>query len=341
MSQAVAIQDVQGVRATQTGEMPSAISINRLLAVYAIVPISLLVIFLDSQFFNVFKILLPHKPEVWAIWIYIFGMPHVFGGLLMIADKEYLAYYGNKVWYGAVAILLLPLVLIYLVGFNSMFFVFTAMIVYHTIAQQFGIALIIGKKKPDWIHKANTIIGSCVGVMLFCFIYAEGSVSYLLRPYRETMLVVAWSLGAVVVALTAVQMLQTKEKRGRLYMAANVSLLLSMLVSYNYGLTALVVIMGRIVHEMTAWIIYASHDKNRNHQVMNNVIYRKFAWLKIDPYWMGITLAFAFGIAVTFVADFYRNALFTLIISFSLYHYWTECFIWKGNAPPKRYLKFV
>lgn len=321
---------------------PSSISINALIALYAVIPLAAIVYGLDQYTFGLVHMILPGRPEEWAFWIYIFGMPHVFASFFLLADKEYVAYFGKKLWVGAAVILALPWLLTALFGPWIMIVGFTAMIVYHTIAQQFGIALVIGKRRPDTLHKINTFVGSALGVVIYMFVYADTdpAIFYYTGFYKSTLLLLAWGMMASVVLMTAWQIIGTTERRGQIYMALNALMLVSMLLLYRSQLGLLVVIMGRIVHEFTAWFIYASHDKNRNHDEMRNLVYRHFAWLKISPYWIGMVLAFTFGIAFTYLSEANGRFLFYIIVSFSLYHYWMEGFIWKGNSPPKRHLRF-
>jgi len=322
-------------------DLPSAVSINKLIAVYLIVPVAMLVMLADYFFHGIFRFLLPAKPESWILWTYIFGLPHLIAGTLMLADREYAAYFGSKLWIGALVILALPFVLLEAAGASALFFVFGIMLVHHTVAQQFGIALIIGKRKPDWLHRVNKYAACAAGLIPYCFIYADGMLRYQLRQHLGEALLVAWGLVGLVVVLTAIQIWQTKPRRGQFYMMANALFVVTMVGVFAYGLGVFAIIMARVIHEMSAWLIYASHDKNRNSQEMHNLVYRRFEWLRLDPFWIGMVLAFVFGVALTFLADRYRDILFTFVISFSLYHYWVEGHVWKGDAPPKKYLRFV
>lgn len=45
-------------------------------------------------------------------------------------------------------------------------------------------------------------------------------------------------------------------------------------------------------------------------------------------------------IAFTFLFEQFNQFLALLIVSFSLYHYWIEGFIWKGASGPKQQVVF-
>lgn len=321
--------------------LPSRVSPKLLIAIYGIVPLLMLVVLADFLTGGLLRLMLPKRPEVWSFWIYVFGLPHIFASFFLLADREYLQYFGGKLWKMALFLLALPIFVYWQFGSEMMVVIFTAMIVYHTIAQQFGIALILAKQRPTWVHQANTIIGSALGVVLYLNIYATGSLGFKLRPHISTMEAVSWIMLAVVFGITLFQIRMTKERYGRVYMWLNLMLLTFMVSMFNYGFSLLMIIAGRVVHEFTAWLIYAAHDKNRSVAGDHNLVYRYFAWSRISPYWMGIVLAFLFGMAFTYLSGEFQGVFATLVISMSLYHYWVECVIWKGNSPPKRHIVFA
>jgi hypothetical protein len=320
--------------------MPSVISAKALLSLYLTVPLTWLLVLFDYTNDNAVMLALPERPEFWWIWIYIFGMPHVFASYIILADKDYWAEFKGKLIKGMAVLLLLPPIIMAVLGYQWLFFIFTVMIIYHTIAQQYGLSLIISRTRPDRWHRINTIVGSFIGVILYTLIYADTYTILTILPYLDSIYNLIYMMAFVLIVVAIRQIMVSKTLIGKWYTFATMSMILTMIGLFFYGLPILAIIMGRVIHEFSAWLIYSSHDKNRNHEVRHNLIYAKLAWLKIDPYFLGIILAFLSGIAVTYVSQSNQNFLALLIVSFSLYHYWMEGVIWKGNSLPKQHLLF-
>jgi hypothetical protein len=319
----------------------STISTKALLSLYAILPIVWLLMLVDYLTNHSLMFALPNRPEFWWIWIYIFGMPHVFASYLLLADNEYLDTYKDKLIKGAIVLLALPPLIMMTAGYAWLFFIFTAMIIYHTISQQYGLSLVMAKIRPDRTHKAITIIGSSIGVLLYTLIYADQSVASLITPYSNWIDVIVLSFAALLTGLTMLQIKKSQTVIGKWYILSTLLMVLTMIGLFYYGLQVLAVIVGRIIHEFSAWIIYSAHDKARNEKIIHNLIYAKLQWLRIDTYYMGILLAFVAGVSVTYVSQENQDFLALLIVSFSLYHYWLEGVIWKGKSLPKQHLRFL
>ncbi|WVM89040.1 hypothetical protein UMZ34_24770 [Halopseudomonas pachastrellae] len=56
----------------------------------------------------------------------------------------------------------------------------------------------------------------------------------------------------------------TEGRLGRAYLWANALLLLSALVIDRLGYTLFVILMPRLIHDLTAYSVYVTHDRNRN-----------------------------------------------------------------------------
>src|SRR5690606_36973502 len=62
-----------------------------LLALYLVIPLSLLVVFTDAWLFEGRMVYqrIPTQPEDWPFWRVIFGLPHIFASLITMAEREY------------------------------------------------------------------------------------------------------------------------------------------------------------------------------------------------------------------------------------------------------------
>lgn len=313
------------------------VNTKNLLALYAVLPLALGLLYIDWVTSGHLVASLPMRPEYWSIWIYIFGMPHVFASFILLADKQYWQEFQAKLVVSGIIILMIPPVFTLFFDFYFLFFLFTALIVYHTVAQQFGIALIVSKIRPDRWHIIHTFAGSFIGVILYTYMYADARLE-LIMPFKPYLIDIAWVLSILVAGVTVRQYMRATTSAGRLFLLCNLAMLVTMLILFTYGFQLLSIVIGRIIHEFTAWYIYSVHDHNRNAVVHHNVVFKRFPM--IPSRYAGFILAFTLGIAFTFLSEQFDHFLALLIVSFSLYHYWIEGFIWKGASGPKQQVYF-
>lgn len=315
---------------------------RHLMMVYLALPAAFVLYLYDVLSSGALRMALPFKPDDLAFWAYVFGMPHVFASFIVLADREYLSQFGRRLGVSALVLLALPPLVTWWLGSWVLQIIFTAMIVYHTVAQQFGVALMVGKRRPDLLHKINTALASIAGVAIYFLIYADGNLLGLILMHDDIWRGACHVLVGVVTALTAWEIQRHSNRNWRLYMGLNALLLLTLDLLVSRDLTFLVVAVGRVVHEVTAWQIYMHHDQSRNQTETRNWALATLSWLSISPYWLGMLLAFVLGIGYTVALKETGNMiLWSLAISCSLYHYWIEGFIWRGSSPPKRQLRIV
>lgn len=320
-----------------------SVKLSKLLWVYAAVPLVLLVVFISENLLKSSLVYsMPFRPEKWALWIYIFGMPHVFASMQTMMDKEYLRFYNWRLIGAALFFLALPIVVSNLAGGMAMFLIFTAFIVYHTVAQQFGLTLTALKAKPDatfYVWKWSAI---GLGLVLYGMLYTTPlpiAFKFSSVEYHLLLLIAKILLVAIVASGLLMAWLYRANKMGLAYLGANTALMATEFALFQMGYFAFVVILGRVIHELTAWPIYATHDKNRNSEVQHNWLYRAFKKTRIPTYWLSIALAFALGWILTYSTSVFRM-LSPLIVSLSLFHYYTESFMWKGASIHRKFLSF-
>lgn len=321
----------------------ATVSLKRLLAVYSIVPVMFFVVWLDKTAFGMrLSHALPFRPEMWIWWIYVFGMPHVLASMNTLIDREYLSFYRWKLVYVFAGFLALPLVLGWLAGPAAVFAVFAAFIVYHTIAQQFGIAIVAMRRKPGSLYRAWKWSAVTTAILLYAMLYTQPVPLALVNasPLRGWLTQMAGVLVVGhVVAAAALAWHVRKNRLGLAHVAANTVMVLVEFYFFVEGYFVFVVMLARIIHELTAWHIYATHDSNRAKQGAHNMLFRVFAFTRIPVYVLSIALAFALGVALTYGVG-RLQAAGSLLISLSLIHYWMEGFIWKGGSIHRRNLAF-
>lgn len=318
------------------------INLTRLLIVYWIIPLAVGVCVLDQNVLNFSLLqLLPFRPESFVIWTFVFGMPHVFAGVNIFADNEYLQKYGWKLAQIMCFFLVLPIVIENTLGHSAILILFAFMIMYHTVSQQFGLTLAALGKKPSLqfhIWKWTTV---------------SFSTTYFVMMYWEPLPIVLYDNGFLesltlfskiifsVSCLSGLLVLcdNRYNRAGRLHVVANMSLVVAEYYLFTIGYFFFIVLIARVIHEFTAWPIYIAHDKNRNHLIRNNVLYKLFpvAW---HQNLITVALAFSFGILLTVLCS-WVNLLSSVIVSFSLYHYYSEHFLWRRDSLLRRCVRFV
>jgi hypothetical protein len=323
------------------------VSLSGLLLVYAIIPLALGLIWVDQTFLNnTVRLDLPYIPEMWVVWVYLFGMPHVIASIHTLADREYLSFYGAKLFWIAAIFMALPIVVTKTLGANAMFMIFTAFIVYHTIAQQYGITFAALRQKPTVVHRVWKWSAVGVGMALYAMIYARPIPLSIQTDSvaRTALLWLAGILLAVNVLSGAVLMHSARKNRVAIgHVVACTAMTVAEFIFFVQWYFALVVIVGRVIHEFTAWHIYATHDRNRNLQgspnLSPNLLFRVFRFTGIPVYLLSIILAFAIGMAL-YYGLLQIPALTSLLVSISLIHYYMESFLWKSGSIHRRHLQF-
>jgi len=127
-----------------------------------------------------------------------------------------------------------------------------------------------------------------------------------------------------------------KSKQGVFYIYLNLFMFTTvfLLATLEYFIFALII--PRVIHDVTAFIIYSNHDANKYSIKKNNFIYAKLKSLPV-PVWV---LSPTLGIAIAFIVNNINPwfALYSVFI-FELLHYYIESFIWKKGGTHRSYFK--
>ena len=316
--------------------------LSYLLMLYAILPVAVVIALMDKLFWNhSVLVAIPFRPESWLILIYLFGMPHVVGGMQMFADSEYLQKYGWRMARIFAFFLALPVVLSYMLGEKAVFFVFVAMIVYHTIAQQLGLTLAALKRGPDvyfYVWKWS-MFGLSVIIYLMMY-WTPMPLVFMDESFRSPlMLMAAMLMTGVVVSAGCLMWKNRGNGFGVFYVFANMVLIGTEFYLFSEGYYLFVVVVGRVIHEFTAWPIYMVHDHNRNVAGGKNWIFGLFRGV-LPQGVLTLVVAFGVGIALTYMLSSVP-LLASVLVSLSLYHYYTESFLWRKESLLRRNVAFV
>lgn len=316
-----------------------------LFALYALIPLSLLAVALDRFVFDGWMLArLPVNPEFWPFWTVVFGLPHIIASLLTMADREYLAYYRRVLFWPAVifagiaaAGLLGPQPLAF-----RLLFVFVAFYtVYHVMAQQFGLTLMIMGARPSRTYLAWKWCSILAAFAIYAMVYGQrelGAIYFGDTALFDLLGYAAGLLSAAVFVLGRQLARGARTRLGQWYLWGNVALVLSTYLVLEAGYLLFVVLMPRIIHDVTAYMVYVSHDTNRNRERPRNYLYRLTHFTRLPP--LIVLPLVSGGIAYLLTASASIVWVNILVLTVSFLHYYFEGFIWRGNTPHRAWVSF-
>ena len=327
-----------------------AISARFLLGIYAILPLCLLVMFLDQLFWGgtLFHAL-PRSPQRYFFFQLLFGTPHIIASSVLLAtNSDYLRAY-------RVRLVLLTLIILVFFGVGSLFipyWVFLVLVgvltILHVLKQQVGIGKglcrLSGRLYDAWGWTLMVL-----GSILFYPLYSGNEFSPAVADLIHGVL---WALSALTVVLTFACHRRIASGMGRLYLWANALMVLQSALFYARGYSFLAILGPRLVHDMTAFTFYVVHDVNRHGAKPQNLLYRLASKLGLGIYWVCPAVAVLLTYLLVRFADPVAQFLVTPVLGYSLpygasfllagylglLHYYTEAFTWRQGSPYRRHV---
>lgn len=329
-----------------------AVSFRFLLSLYAIVPLCLLALWLDSLVFNhALREMLPSSPSHFLLFQILFGTPHIVASNLLLASHDdYLQAYKTK-------LIAMTLFIIGFFGVGSLFipyrvlYIITACwTVYHVLKQQHGVAKAVCRL-PNWAFYLQLWLSVCAGIFIYMGIFLKNS----LEPAQAEMVLQLASLltGALLIS-TLVCQRYVPGRFGQYFLWANTLLVASSWYVYSQQYSFLAILMPRLVHDITAYSFYVSHDVNRHSEQPQNRLFKAAKAIRL-PAWLVLPLL---SFLLTYLLQSYGDDLVNLILQtlfstqiykavtlgfigyLALMHYYTEAFVWAAGSPLRRYIRF-
>jgi hypothetical protein len=123
---------------------------------------------------------------------------------------------------------------------------------------------------------------------------------------------------------------------------------------YSQQYYFLAILMPRLVHDITAYSFYVSHDVNRHGEQPGNGLFRWTTRFHIPAALVLPALSFlltyllqVYGdglvnllLQTLFATQVYKAVTLGLIGYLALMHYYTEAFVWSAGSPLRRYIRF-
>ena len=326
------------------------ISARFLLGIYAILPLCLLAMLLDELLWggSLFRAL-PSTPQRYFIFQLLFGTPHVIASSVIIAaNGDYLRAYRTP-------LILLTLLILVFFGVGSLFVpywfflvVVGVLTVVHVLKQQVGIGKglcrLRGRLYDAW---GWTLIA--LGSLLYCPLYSGSDFTPGAAGLIHGML---WALSALAVVLTLACHPRVATATGRLYLWANTLLVLQSVLFYARGYSFLAILGPRLVHDLTAFTFYVTHDVNRHGAEPQSPLYRLAGKLGLGIFWVCPAVAVLLTYLIVRFADpaaqllaapvlghHLPHAASVLIAGYlGLVHYYTEALTWRQGSPHRQHV---
>ncbi len=339
-----------------------------LFALYGIIPLCFVVLLLDVFVFDqqLKATFLPVEPAQWAFWAIIFNFPHIVSSLITLVDKEYWQFYQARMGKALIVITLFVVTITYLIplifsGFVSsiisgLFFAFfAAYTMYHVLSQQFGIGMMMMRVTQSSLYQAWRATSTVAATSLYLCVFAKGPLSTIMILDVPVNAILQSIIGVSLLAATFFGLSLVKKSQRKLgtgYVVSNILMLYSTWLFLFLDYTIFVIMIPRFVHDITAFIIYATHDQNRNAVEAPNYIYRWMRFVPLSPLLLCPLLAIglANGIqgSTAFVDQFFIVSGFPSVLQIStqivliasLFHYYIESFVWKRDSLHRHHVGF-
>lgn len=343
----------QGITlAYQSSQLKLSVSFRFLLSLYAIVPLCLLALWLDQfGFDHALRDMLPSSPSHFLLFNILFGTPHIIASnLLLFGHADYVSTFKNK-------LIGMTLFIAVFFGIGSLFIPYRALYiisaswtVYHVLKQQHGIAKAVCRL-PNWAFYTQLWLSVSAGIFIYMGIFLKNS----LEPEQaQWILQIATVLTAGLLVSTLLCQKYVPSRFGLYFLWANALLVLASWYVYSEQYYFLAILMPRLVHDITAYSFYVSHDVNRHGEAPQTGLFRLAARCHVPAAIVLPVLSFlltylfqVYGddwvnliLQTLFSTQVYKAVTLGLIGYLALMHYYTEAFIWAGGSPLRRYIRF-
>ena len=320
---------------------PWKLTTRLLLSVYGLLPLALLIVFVDQVFlYGAIRDYLQLNFRDLAFITVILNLPHIVASHVTLFDRDYVTHYkGLLAKAGTLAVALgtlLPIVF----GMKIFFVFMASYTMYHVLAQQFGLSLMFMSARPNTDFKGwlwTTTLGYSIGYLI---IYH----TYYFTPDQVKIAKLVMLAGFALSGIFALRLMRivTPEKTpiSRWYFYANIMMGFVCFILFTSGYAFFTVLIPRFVHDLTAFAVYIVHDHNRNEAETHNYFYMLLDKLHLKP-WVAC-MPLAIGIAwVLTVGSEHSHAVMYFTFSIIFLHFIIEGRIWKAGTPHRDSLPIV
>lgn len=309
---------------------PLRIDTRLLLAVYLIVPLLLLAVMLDMFVFGSYlRTTLPATPYAVFFFALLFNVPHHVASTFGFFDKEYLKQYRARIFIGLPLLLAGYGVFAYFFPLASVVF-FILYTEYHVLSQQMGVAKMF-ERTSSTLETVWKILGILLSATLYALFLSEHFNTYFVALLQNTLFPFLLILFLCVSVAVYVKLKTVQARLMCIGIATSLSVPF-LFLALGYPLFA--VVIARVIHDLTAFVFYITHDYNRNTTHTKNVFYQLATRTGLPLVVLTPVLAVLIAYALQHSPFIPTTALVFLFIS----HYYLEGFMWKRDAPHRAHI---
>lgn len=336
----------------QPQENKLAVSFRLLLALYSIIPLCLIIQWVDSQFFNhSFQQSLPSSPKHFILFQILFGTPHIVASaVILTTNSEYFKFYRFKVLMMTLALAIFFGIGSQVFSYRMLYILVASWTVFHVLKQQYGIGRGVCRL-PEWSFHLQLGLAVTAGIFVYIGIFMHKSLDVQQTEW------IRYISGGLCLGLFLVSVFCHRlvpSSFGKIFMWANTLLVLSSFYLYLQQYFFLAILVPRLVHDATAYVFYVVHDYNRHHIQPQNFVYRWATKCHVHIFIVLPVLSFLLAYVLQAHGDYYINVLtdfffgvelrkvisLGLLGYLALMHYYTEAFTWKNGSPYRRFIAF-
>lgn len=329
-----------------------SVSFRFLLALYAIVPLCVLALWLDRfGFDHALRDMLPSSPSHFLLFNVLFGTPHIIASnLLLFGHADYVGAYKNK-------LIGMTLFIIAFFGVGSLFIPYRVLYVisacwtvYHVLKQQHGIAKAVCRL-PNWAFYSQLWLSVGAGIFIYLGVFLKNSLT---PAQAEQILQVAAILTLLLLINTCLCQKRVPGGLGVPFLWANTLLVACSWYVYSQHYYFLAILMPRLVHDITAYSFYVTHDVNRHGEKPTHKLYQLASNWHVPVALVLPMLSFLLTFLLQtygdelvnlitrtlFATEIYKAVTLGLVGYLALMHYYTEAFVWSAGSPLRRFIRF-
>lgn len=299
------------------------------MALYLIVPVCLLFVVVDwlvtgGQISRA----LPADPHSMRWFTLFFMLPHIFASMLILADVRYIQFYRRRLMVTLPLFVVAAIWLPVLLGWTLFMIIIAIYTIYHLMAQQAGMAAMLAKNRCIR-HRIWGWSSFILLAVLYLLVLIPASVSV---PGVNIMLA---ALTAILIVSTREAWSRSHTKIGRRYIGSNSAMLLACLLFYYLKLPFFLILMPRVVHDITAFMVYAAHNSDRAGSDSPSVM---ALIQRLIPLPVAYLTPLA-GIGLTAMVTYLGSSHMMVLLPFmAMFHYHWEAIMWRGGSPLRQHI---
>ncbi len=257
---AVVVGDQPGLVSTRSLAEPAVLSRRSVLSLYWLIPAVIAIVAIDGAMGSPLQQWLPRSPESWVLFTLFFGTPHIVASSLMLFGiADYRRHFRKQILWWSAGIGAALAVLNAVVSYDVLYALIAAWTVKHVLGQQFGIGNSVARCK-GWAFKTWLCAGLATGTLAFVTMHSGSRWDRASLSYAHRAIVVGV---AIVVLLGAALAMRCASREGRMWIAANSAVVCVSVLMLLLGYPFFTVLIPRIIHDSTAFMVYSVHERNR------------------------------------------------------------------------------